>query len=575
MHGDLDTMWAYAWSDAAQSGGYGFLNYTSDLTWNRQLEHTDVLTTGVYAPTAQYQDVLQGFEAVDDGGAVTEKTATAKIFDVTIEPPLPFVAVNTTHTLAAMVRPPLGGPDGQLYIWTRGTNPDCLRFVVGGQEYDDITTSGETMASVTVVTKAPGLASLTIEYRSPYDDLDRRITYTTSTQIGVVLVEVTHIKFNHDPASTASDAINIRQDYSNAYDITNGEWIKGGANLPACYTTSKTVSIKARFSVNLNGVTSADLSADSTDYHGTLGDVSKTNVSFTAGVSDWVTMPVSGLTAACVKKTSDTWQWKAGNFNGLGAMTAKANASGPHTTYVILSDPVAPWSNADGCTTNAWVTVLNIVCQDSPWAGGTASIPGAAAAITDCIYSSGRFEYDSAAGDCFYTIITPQNTIDYFDMSKWTQRIDGGGGRGALVNCWDCANGVVSMSNILGCDLWNQWMGSATGFECNEIRAIKDDAWARPFGWGFGYHRVGWRGGVSDSGKVFDACLKVDSDGDPTGSGNHNSEWIPTDIVFWTTGGTYDDYKQLLVAPSGYGNCIVSNTPGGMQNPGQRRDPIR
>ena len=480
MHGDLDTMWAYAWSDAAQSGGYGFLNYTSDLTWNRQLERTDVLTTGVYAPTAQYQDVLQGLEAVDDGGAVTEKTATAKIFDVTIEPPLPFVAVNTTHTLGAMVRPPLGGPDGQLYIWTRGTNPDCLRFVVGGQEYDDITTSGETMASVTVVTKAPGLASLTIEYRSPYDDLDRRITYTTSTQIGVVLVEVTNIKFNHDPASTANDAINIRQDYSTPYDITNGEWIKGGANLPACYITSKTVTIKARFSVNLTTVTSADVSADSTDHHGTLGDVSKTQVSFTAGVSDWITMPVSGLTAACVKKTSDTWQWKAGNFNGLGTNEIDANISGQHNLFVVLGEPSSPWSNTYGSACNAWRTVLDRSCD---WADSATNEAGAVEMITTGGYERFGKSYDgsqshSVGNNCHLTAMLSSSVVDCRDMAAVVQLFTGALGGGS-----------IQMKRIQG------------GFDYKPILAIGKPSWQDGY-WNF--HQVGWYGNAA-----YDACAKL------------------------------------------------------------------
>ena len=46
-------------------------------------------------------------------------------------------------------------------------------------------------------------------------------------QLTFVKVEVANIKFNHDTTSSASDAINIRQDYNTPYDITNGEWIKG------------------------------------------------------------------------------------------------------------------------------------------------------------------------------------------------------------------------------------------------------------------------------------------------------------------------------------------------------------
>ncbi|MCX8109441.1 MAG: HYR domain-containing protein, partial [Verrucomicrobiae bacterium] len=46
--------------------------------------------------------------------------------------------------------------------------------------------------------------------------------------VTVVKVNVTNIKFNHDTGSSATDAINIRQDYATPYDISNGEWIQGG-----------------------------------------------------------------------------------------------------------------------------------------------------------------------------------------------------------------------------------------------------------------------------------------------------------------------------------------------------------
>ena len=395
----------------------------------------------------------------------------------------------------------------------------------------------------------------------------------------VVNLNLTNLKFNHDTGSSANDAINIRQDYTHPYDISNGEWVNGGTNIPICYTTGKVVTIKARLTVQPATITSADVWAISTGSGGSLGNVIKTNVTFSGGVSspEYVTFQVSGTTPNCIQKTmTDAWQWKMGNVSGTGSAECNLNSSGPHTVYTILNEPVTPWDNTYNASNNAWVIVLDTVCQNAPWAGGTTTIPDAAARITQQIYNSGRFSYDTVGGACNYTIFDIYTgDVSYFDLSSWMNRLSGGGGRGDQVNCWDCASGVSDMSNILGCDLWNQWMGSS--FVCNEIRAIKDGAWGRPFppNNGFSYHRVGWRGSVANSSKVFDACLKVDNDGDPTGSGSHNSELIPTDITFWTGSGTFDDYKQKLVDPSSYGNCNVSDSPGGAQNPGRRRDPIK
>jgi len=422
---------------------------------------------------------------------------------------------------------------------------------------------------------APGVAAVSLAFAHA-----DKLSLADAVNMSVIKVELTNIKFNHDTGSSANDALNIRQDYSTPFDISNGEWVKGGTNIPACYTTNKAVTIKARFTVQPASITSADIWAVSTDSGGSLGDAIKTNVTFSGGVSspEYVTFQISGNTPNCIQKTTnDVWQWKMENVNGTGSAACDLNTSGVHTVYTILNEPVTPWDNAwngGNNPSNAWSLALDIVCQNSPWAGGTTTIPDAAARVTQGIYNSDRFSYDTVGGACNYTIFGP-TAVDYFDASSWVDRLKGGIGLGSSVNCWDCANGVTVMCNVLGCDLWNQWMGSS--FVCNEIRAIKDGAWGRPFppNNGFSYHRVGWRGAVANASKVFDACLKVDNDGDPTGNGNHNSELIPTDITFWTGSGTFDDYKQMLVDTNSYGNCNVSDTPGGAQNPGRRRDPIR
>lgn len=398
--------------------------------------------------------------------------------------------------------------------------------------------------------------------------------------VTVLSMAVTNIKFNWDTGSSVNDAINIRQDFNTSHDISNGEWVKGGTNIPVCYTTNKAVTIKARFVVQPASITSAVIWATSTVSGGSLSNVIKTNVTFSGGMSspEYVMFQIDGTTPNCVKKTAvDAWQWKIENVNASGSTTNNVNTSGAYTIYTILNEPVSPWDNSwlgGNNPSNAWVSVLDFVCLESPWAGGTTTIPDAAAKITQQIYNSGRFTYDSTGGACNYTRIA----LDYFDLTSWIERLNGGTGRGESVNCWDCANGVVSMCNVLGCDIWNQWMG--WNFQCNEIRAIKDGTWGRPFppplgSNGFSYHRVGWRGAVANAGKVFDACLKVDNDGNPTGTGNHNSELIATDMTFWTGSGSFDDYKQMLVDTNSYGNCDVSNTPGSGQDPGQRRDPIQ
>ena len=86
-------------------------------------------------------------------------------------------------------------------------------------------------------------------------------TSRKSVRLLVYKVDVTNIKFNHDVESTQNDAINLRQDYSTAFDISSGEWTNQGINLPACYIANRSITIKARFEVSPMEVSSATVCA--------------------------------------------------------------------------------------------------------------------------------------------------------------------------------------------------------------------------------------------------------------------------------------------------------------------------
>ncbi len=251
-----------------------------------------------------------------------------------------------------------------------------------------------------------------------------------------VLVELTNIKFNHDTGSSASDAINIRQDYSNPYDISNGEWVTGGANLPVCYTANKSITIKARFTVQPTSITSADIWAISTDSDGSLGGVVKANVTFSGGVSspEYVTFQVSGKTPNCVKKTTtDMWQWKMENVNGSGSAACDLNASGSHTVYTIFNEPTSPWVNTAGSKRNAWESALEfaiVTCN----AKNIATEDDAMAAITTHLYTilyTGASQHLTVGGNFSYT--------GYMTMTS--------------ANCLDSAVGLDTTGSLLGMNM--------------------------------------------------------------------------------------------------------------------------
>ncbi|MCG2678347.1 MAG: hypothetical protein L6455_00020, partial [Kiritimatiellae bacterium] len=279
----------------------------------------------------------------------------------------------------------------------------------------------------------PGTVATNYKVRATSKD---NTNFYDEVNLTVLKVELTNLKFNHDTGSSASDAFNIRQDYSNAYDISNGEWVKGGTNIPACYTTNKAVTIQARFTVQPASITSADIWAVSTDSGGSLGDVIKTNVTFSGGVSspEYVTFQISGNTPTSIRKTTtDVWQWKMENVNGTGSAACDLNTSGVHTVYTILNEPATPWVNTAGNQRNAWKSALDfavVTCN----ADGKATEDDAMDAVTTHLYTipyTGASQYLTFGGNFSYT--------GYMTMTS--------------ANCLDSAVGLDTTGSLLGMDI--------------------------------------------------------------------------------------------------------------------------
>ena len=160
---------------------------------------------------------------------------------------------------------------------------------------------------------------------------------------------------------------------------------------------------------------------------------------------------------------------------------------------------------------------------------------------------SGRVSYDTSNGSTFYGLIT-------FSLSQMIDRMNGGVGLGAKVNCTDSADTVSTLANLLGCDLWQSRMSSPFGFALNEVIAIGYGIWAVPFGYGFNYHEVAWKGACTQNENIFDGCLKVDGDADPTTA--PHSPLLPTNMLFGGCGNL--DYRLRLCPPTsdGCANCV-------------------
>lgn len=379
----------------------------------------------------------------------------------------------------------------------------------------------------------------------------------------VLDVSVRGIRFNHDPADCTVDAVSIRRNHSGAYDATGGEWSPDGArNDPVCYVGGVRPSVKVRFGVRPAALEGLAVSMYAVGA-GRLGNLEPRTVAFSGGESDWVDFPISRWIPPQVDSFAQRWSWRAGRveWNGRGGWSDFLCATtGPHRVYTTFAVPVAPWHpNGEDDDQNPWVDALEWACRVARKAGTQHE---AASRITRAIYESKRFRYDVEEGAPNY-IEAGEVLLTHF-LGRMKGRI----GRprreenwrirdGAEVNCTDCAAFVVSCANLLGCELWSSLMGG-DDFLTNPYSVIGNNPWTPPsWGWGFSYHEVAWTGECMGGDLIYDACLSVDGDGDP--SLPPRRELLPIGMLFddGSSNPPYS-YRESLAVPGvyGYDKCI-------------------
>jgi len=279
------------------------------------------------------------------------------------------------------------------------------------------------------------------------------------------------------------------------------------------------------------------------------------------GTAGFVEFAPQNNTTTTVLSEDAEWQFKVKEINGDTTVSwIDANAPGqrPNTDtdkekwlrlYTILDSPQAPWDAGDtggDDKKQPWARALRWAC-DSSWAGGAAGVTAAASGNTSGINGCGKFEYQSGS---HYV----DGADGKFKLKECLDDLDAAGKE--KVNCTDCATMVMLFSNLVGAQLWASRMGD--NFDCNEIIAIGAAGWAKPPGGGYSYHEVGWTGACGDADKVFDPCLKVDGNGDPSVA--PRTPKLPTDMQFSDGGqGAPYVYRESLAKPGvdGYDKCLA------------------
>jgi len=380
------------------------------------------------------------------------------------------------------------------------------------------------------------------------------------------------IKLNHDPATAHDNALNIRRNATEFIDVP--EWRRGVSvnpeDSPAAYsrqeTAGSTLTIQARF--EWLGPAAETVEVRALDGHldppgplgcigilarvfralfrrvfgNVLGEVKATSVSFSGpGLGAYVSFELlhTQLQSAGVGVRTVNWRWQ---YRSGGGPWVDFDTS-LHRIYVLLETPTAPWQQAPygpGNVQLPWTDVLDRACR---WAEGAVDRDTAAGQVTHGVYDLGHTSvtYDCPNGGA------PFYSYPNFDCTAFLERVAGGPGNGQYVNCSDCATIVSTFSNALGCDLSQSWMG--LDFDLNPILAIGSGTWETACQWGgFWFHEVAWKGACTESDQIFDACLQVDADADPTSA--PHTPLQPVNMVFGTAGS--GDYRDRL---SPAGNC--------------------
>ncbi|MEP6573164.1 MAG: hypothetical protein ABJD11_10735 [Gemmatimonadota bacterium] len=390
------------------------------------------------------------------------------------------------------------------------------------------------------------------------------------------------IAFNHDPTGATHDAINLRKNATQWIPVP--EWRRGVSLKPedslAAYAAgqvgSNVVTIQVSLSSSDPGTHSTHVRAiDGVIYPpppsgcgclgwllsllqdliralfgNLLGDVQGRLVTFTNGQSGPILFNLvhTKLSTAAVGPHGTKWRWQFRTGHSGAWQDFQVSE---HRIYALLDLPTAPWQQSPYQQSNTqlpWTDVLEYACR---WAIGARTAVDAAAGVTRSVFDlgPGTVTYDCPGGG------SSHYSWGGFDCSAFLDRLGGGPGNGIYVNCSDCATFVSTFANAVGCDLWQSQMGY--GFGLNPMLGIGSSVWqpcchGDPF-WSdsFSYHEVAWTGACTATEHVYDGCLQVDADTDPTAPPQTPQQ--PIDMVFGDPGDL--TYRDRLAVPASRPSC--------------------
>jgi hypothetical protein len=385
------------------------------------------------------------------------------------------------------------------------------------------------------------------------------------------------VKFNHANAAATHDALNIRKNHATLVNVP--EWQHGMSinpeDSPAAYsvkeTKGNTLAIQASFALTDPGAFQ-QLQIRAVDpavsvYWPTwlvflyllllmifglpiplniLGRVRERSVGFAPdGTSAFVLFDLQNVliwglkflwfTRAFVGRFDVTWRWQW--RHGTGPWDDFEISR--HRVYVMLEEPKEPWSQ-DIVKPHLWpwIDALNYACS---WAQGVKSLDEAAEKITHAV---NRHPLQ------IYTPATMFGFSNYY-LGSYLSAL--GGGAPFVMNCTDCANAVTTLSNLLGCNLWE---GRFFNMDTRKFLTLGGNPSVQSdwVSWSWNYHEICWLDAIGQDERIYDGCLQVDMDDNYTD--NVHVARLPVRMRFGTNG--LEDYRYRLIE-SGTGH--LENVP--------------
>ncbi len=373
------------------------------------------------------------------------------------------------------------------------------------------------------------------------------------------------IGFNHDTNAATQDAFNIRRNFDNF--ITLPEWTRNSPPSLAAYAIAETRGQQITIAVTLTSTAQETIfvraETDAPSSQSFFANVSPQRVVFAnVGQAQTVLFNLENmqLEQGGVNIYNFQWQWMQGPTQN-GPWTPFDNSR--HKIYAVLRLPLhgKPWRRGSLIASNRqlpWTEVLEVACE---WARGATDLDTAAAMITDEVYRLGRTQVnipgDHGAGPLLTYDFSSSATSHYLDWptgflcTYFLQRLRHQLSLGARVNCDDCAAIVSTFANVLGCELVPSWIGhdDPTPFTLNPILLIG----AQPDNWRstltFNHHSVAWKEAHGVDNELFDACLRVDGDANPSSSSPVHTELLPANIRFGRSGERFYQFRLVRATP--------------------------